>query len=175
MNVEQTKPSQRAALQDGFAIAFLNPKLAVFFLALFSQFIDPENLTLQGWFNHVLNRICTGYWLVSVGCTVHRNIKKAFWFYQDKSMARKIARHDLYRLSCSCRYNSINPSILLLYSLIKRRVIAASPRKRIVHTYSLHNIYLLVTLYWLFFDNNNNHKYNTSNDNRVEIQWGNSS
>ena len=47
LNVEQTKPSPRSALQDGFAIAFLNPKLAVFFLALFSQFIDPENLTLQ--------------------------------------------------------------------------------------------------------------------------------
>ncbi|WP_421419199.1 LysE family translocator [Pseudoalteromonas lipolytica] len=47
VKVEQAIPSQRAALQDGFAIAFLNPKLAVFFLALFSQFIDPENLTLQ--------------------------------------------------------------------------------------------------------------------------------
>ncbi|WP_062568297.1 LysE family translocator [Pseudoalteromonas arabiensis] len=47
LNVEKAKPSPRAALQDGFAIAFLNPKLAVFFLALFSQFIDPENLTFQ--------------------------------------------------------------------------------------------------------------------------------
>ncbi len=47
LNVEQAKPSPRSALQDGFAIAFLNPKLAVFFLALFSQFIDPESLTLQ--------------------------------------------------------------------------------------------------------------------------------
>ena len=28
------------ALQ-GFAVAFLNPKLAIFFLALFSQFLDP--------------------------------------------------------------------------------------------------------------------------------------
>lgn len=34
------------AARDGFAIAFLNPKLAVFFVALFSQFIDPDNLTL---------------------------------------------------------------------------------------------------------------------------------
>jgi len=47
LHVEKAKPSPRAALQDGFAIAFLNPKLAVFFLALFSQFIDPENLTFQ--------------------------------------------------------------------------------------------------------------------------------
>ena len=30
------------ALQSGFLIAFLNPKLAVFMLALFSQFVRPE-------------------------------------------------------------------------------------------------------------------------------------
>jgi threonine/homoserine/homoserine lactone efflux protein len=34
------------AARDGFAIAFLNPKLAIFFLALFSQFIDPETITV---------------------------------------------------------------------------------------------------------------------------------
>lgn len=38
--------SYRKAAQDGFAIAFLNPKLAIFFVALFSQFIDPEKMTL---------------------------------------------------------------------------------------------------------------------------------
>ncbi|EAQ97714.1 LysE family translocator [Congregibacter litoralis] len=32
----------RTAARDGFAIAFLNPKLAVFMLALFSQFVHPE-------------------------------------------------------------------------------------------------------------------------------------
>lgn len=35
-----------SAAQDGFAIAFLNPKLAIFFVALFSQFIDPDNMSL---------------------------------------------------------------------------------------------------------------------------------
>jgi threonine/homoserine/homoserine lactone efflux protein len=30
-----------SALRDGFAIAFLNPKLAIFMLALFSQFVHP--------------------------------------------------------------------------------------------------------------------------------------
>ncbi|WP_440056917.1 LysE family translocator (plasmid) [Pseudoalteromonas sp. T1lg65] len=35
------------AARDGFAIAFLNPKLAIFFVALFSQFIDPEAMTLS--------------------------------------------------------------------------------------------------------------------------------
>lgn len=31
--------------RDGFLIAFLNPKLAIFFLALFSQFVEPN----AGW------------------------------------------------------------------------------------------------------------------------------
>ena len=35
------------AAKDGFAIAFLNPKLAIFFVALFSQFIEPEKMTLS--------------------------------------------------------------------------------------------------------------------------------
>lgn len=47
LQVQKSAVSSSKALQDGFAIAFLNPKLAIFFLALFSQFIDPENLTLN--------------------------------------------------------------------------------------------------------------------------------
>lgn len=38
--------SSTQAIRDGFAIAFLNPKLAIFFLALFSQFINPETITI---------------------------------------------------------------------------------------------------------------------------------
>lgn len=38
--------SYKQAAQDGFAIAFLNPKLAIFFIALFSQFIQPEAMTV---------------------------------------------------------------------------------------------------------------------------------
>ncbi|WP_404342130.1 LysE family translocator [Pseudoalteromonas mariniglutinosa] len=47
LHITQQGSSAKQALQDGFAIAFLNPKLAIFFLALFSQFIDPNNLTLK--------------------------------------------------------------------------------------------------------------------------------
>ncbi|MBH0047187.1 LysE family translocator [Pseudoalteromonas arctica] len=47
LQVQKSEISAVKALQDGFAIAFLNPKLAIFFLALFSQFIDPQNLTLS--------------------------------------------------------------------------------------------------------------------------------
>jgi threonine/homoserine/homoserine lactone efflux protein len=34
-------PTAIAAMRDGFLVAFLNPKLAIFFVALFSQFIQP--------------------------------------------------------------------------------------------------------------------------------------
>ena len=47
LEVQKSEVSAAKALQDGFAIAFLNPKLAIFFLALFSQFIDPQLLTLS--------------------------------------------------------------------------------------------------------------------------------
>ena len=47
LQVQKIEVSATKALQDGFAIAFLNPKLAIFFLALFSQFIDPQALTLS--------------------------------------------------------------------------------------------------------------------------------
>ncbi|MBH0027106.1 LysE family translocator [Pseudoalteromonas sp. SWN29] len=47
LQVQKSEVSETKALQDGFAIAFLNPKLAIFFLALFSQFIDPQALTLS--------------------------------------------------------------------------------------------------------------------------------
>ncbi|NTS75275.1 LysE family translocator [Catenovulum sp. SM1970] len=39
-------PLYKSAIQ-GFAIAILNPKSAIFFTALFSQFIDSENLSWQ--------------------------------------------------------------------------------------------------------------------------------
>ena len=39
------KPSGRIALGEGFMISFLNPKILVFFVAVFSQFIN-EDLTI---------------------------------------------------------------------------------------------------------------------------------
>ncbi len=36
-------PSNKASFYQGFMIAFLNPKLAIFFLALFSQFIHIDS------------------------------------------------------------------------------------------------------------------------------------
>ncbi len=38
----QVAGTMTQAARDGFMIAFLNPKIALFFLALFSQFVSPE-------------------------------------------------------------------------------------------------------------------------------------
>ena len=39
--IDAARRGRAGAARDGFAIAFLNPKLAVFMLALFSQFVRP--------------------------------------------------------------------------------------------------------------------------------------
>ena len=39
---QREQPAKGQALRDGFLIAFLNPKLAVFFIALFSQFVRAD-------------------------------------------------------------------------------------------------------------------------------------
>ncbi len=39
---QNAKPQTINGWRDGFLIAFLNPKLAIFFLALFSQFVDAQ-------------------------------------------------------------------------------------------------------------------------------------
>lgn len=44
---EQPKMSLGKSIYQGFMIAFLNPKIAIFFIALFSQFIDSHTLWQQ--------------------------------------------------------------------------------------------------------------------------------
>lgn len=40
-------PTGRSAARDGFLIVFLNPQIAVFFIALFSQVIGPDTTLVQ--------------------------------------------------------------------------------------------------------------------------------
>lgn len=62
--------------RDGFAIAFLNPKLAVFMLALFSQFIRPDAGLIEGtvmvgtvfmtdglWYSLIVILLSRGNWI----------------------------------------------------------------------------------------------------------------
>lgn len=46
-DTEMNKVSWQQSAWEGFSIAFLNPKLALFFLALFSQFIHADASTQQ--------------------------------------------------------------------------------------------------------------------------------
>ncbi|WP_028865391.1 LysE family translocator [Psychromonas aquimarina] len=50
MITQETKVSKRQSFREGLLIAFLNPKLAIFFLALFSQFVDAQ----AGWEQNVI-------------------------------------------------------------------------------------------------------------------------
>ncbi|MCP4984376.1 MAG: LysE family transporter, partial [Gammaproteobacteria bacterium] len=65
--------------QSGFLVAFLNPKVALFFIALFSQFINPESsvtdkviVTLTAgcidavWYISVALMLSHGRWLNSL-------------------------------------------------------------------------------------------------------------
>jgi threonine/homoserine/homoserine lactone efflux protein len=76
LSTSQALVSYKQAAQDGFAIAFLNPKLAIFFVALFSQFIDPETMTIM-----VAMIMCTTvllidtvwYFIISIGSAKARD------------------------------------------------------------------------------------------------------
>ena len=50
------------AARDGFLIAFLNPKIAVFFLALFSQFVTPESTRTTQLLMALMATLCDGIW-----------------------------------------------------------------------------------------------------------------
>lgn len=58
--------------RDGFLIAFLNPKLAIFFLALFSQFVDKDD----GWQQKVIMTSTVGLidmlWYVIIAYAISR-------------------------------------------------------------------------------------------------------
>jgi threonine/homoserine/homoserine lactone efflux protein len=78
--------SGSSAIRDGFLIAFLNPKIAVFFIALFSQVIGSETpwatrLLFAGtaWFIDTVWYLLVA-WLFSVPRWLDRLRRNAVWF-----------------------------------------------------------------------------------------------
>lgn len=71
-SAEQPSGRVAAAARDGFAISLLNPKIAIFFLALFSQFVHPG----MGLFAHVLMAVTAmvidGAWYALVAVALSR-------------------------------------------------------------------------------------------------------
>lgn len=93
--VERTQEHESVSLfvaaRDGFAIAFLNPKLLVFFVALFSQFIDENSRSL------VTGSIMVGtvliidtLWYVIVAALVHKT-RERFALADKSALIDKIA------------------------------------------------------------------------------------
>ncbi len=64
----QKQLSLRQAAIDGFLISFLNPKIAVFFLALFSQFVTPDSALTTQLLMAVIATLCDGLWYVMIAC-----------------------------------------------------------------------------------------------------------
>ena len=58
--------------RDGFFIAFLNPKLAIFFIALFSQFVEPDAGWLQKGVMTATVGIIDMLWYVIIAFTMSR-------------------------------------------------------------------------------------------------------
>nr|MDT0252009.1 LysE family translocator [Endozoicomonas sp.] len=54
--------SLRQAAIDGFLISILNPKIAVFFLALFSQFVTAESTLVTKLLMASMTTLCDGIW-----------------------------------------------------------------------------------------------------------------
>lgn len=61
-NAQPSPAKTRSTARDGFAIAFLNPKLAVFMLALFSQFVHPDASTSTKVFMAITALLVDGLW-----------------------------------------------------------------------------------------------------------------
>jgi len=78
-------PTTASASRDGFLIAFLNPKIAVWFIALFSQIIGPDTSVLAktlyaatAWFIDTVWYLLVA-WLFSNPRWLHRLQAKAVW------------------------------------------------------------------------------------------------
>jgi threonine/homoserine/homoserine lactone efflux protein len=62
---ERTRRTVAQGFRQGFLVSFLNPKIAVFFLALFSQFVDPDaTLGEKGLMGVMAGGIDTGWYVL---------------------------------------------------------------------------------------------------------------
>lgn len=61
-NHQQQQLTMKQAAIDGFLVSFLNPKIAVFFLALFSQFVTPESTVMTQVLMATIATLCDGIW-----------------------------------------------------------------------------------------------------------------
>ena len=60
------------SVRDGLAMALLNPKIAVFFVALFSQFVQPGDAPFQRWVMAGIAVVVDGAWYSIVALALGR-------------------------------------------------------------------------------------------------------
>ena len=71
--LKQPLLSVSQAAIDGFLISFLNPKIAVFFLALFSQFVTPDSTFTTKVLMALIATLCDGIWYCLIACVAGHN------------------------------------------------------------------------------------------------------
>jgi len=69
---ETTTASKTTIARDGLLTALLNPKIAVFFAALFSQFVGPANSTADKWLMAGIAFSIDGLWYTVVALLLSR-------------------------------------------------------------------------------------------------------
>ena len=74
---------------EGFGIAFLNPKIAAFFLALFSQFIRPEAIWTEKGIMALTAGIIDAGWYVLVALALANN-KAVAWLRQRSVLLDRV-------------------------------------------------------------------------------------
>jgi len=67
---KEHESSGRQGFIEGFLISFLNPKIMVFLVAIFSQFIDPNMTPLDRFFMALLAGIIDTTWYVLVAAVL---------------------------------------------------------------------------------------------------------
>ena len=65
-NKEEHENSGRRGFVEGFMIAFLNPKILVFLVAVFSQFLDPQMTDMDGFLMALIAGLIDTVWYVLV-------------------------------------------------------------------------------------------------------------
>lgn len=91
INLDQiSKSDLYKAAKEGFAIAFLNPKLAIFFIALFSQLMPTQGTTLlQGGIMVATVFAIDTLWYLFVAWVLNRN-KSYQWLVSNQLIINKL-------------------------------------------------------------------------------------
>ncbi|MFT5722164.1 MAG: threonine/homoserine/homoserine lactone efflux protein [Motiliproteus sp.] len=66
LEIDQVPAPLSEAVRDGALVALLNPKLAIFFVALFSQFVSAEMASTEQWITVLTVASIDGLWYIAV-------------------------------------------------------------------------------------------------------------